>query len=219
MSSHTHTPPPRRQAANDRNDLLRRAQRLAALTVGWNVVEGIVAITAAVLAGSQALFGFGADSAVESISASVLAWRLTAERRDPRRAEQVEHTALRVIGVSFLLLAAFVGFDAIRALVVHDEPAASQVGIVLTTVSLVVMPLLAIRKRRVADALDSRAAAADSNQTWACAWLSAVVLAGLVLNATLGWWWADPVAALAVVVLLFREGREALTAEQVDDCC
>lgn len=202
-----------------RSDLLHRARRLAIFTVAWNVAEGVIAITAAVLAGSQALFGFGADSAIESLSATVLAWRLTAERRDPQRIEEVEHTALRAIGVSFLLLAAFVAFDAIRALVVHDEPSTSLVGIALTMLSLIVMPWLAMRKRRVADALASRAAVADSQQTWACAWLSAVVLTGLTLNATLGWWWADPVAALAVVVLLVREGCEALTAEHVDDCC
>lgn len=203
----------------DRSDLLHRARRLAIFTVAWNIAEGAVAITAAVLAGSQALLGFGADSAIESISAAVLTWRLGAERRDPQRAEEVEQTALRVIGVSFLLLAAFVAFDAVRALAVQDEPASSMVGIVLTGLSLVVMPWLAVRKRRVADRLASRAAVADSQQTWACAWLSAVVLAGLVLNAWLGWWWADPVAALAVVVLLVREGREALTAQHVDDCC
>jgi divalent metal cation (Fe/Co/Zn/Cd) transporter len=203
----------------DRGRLLVRARYLAVFTVAWNVVEGAVAITAAVLAGSQALLGFGADSAVESISAGVLVWRLTAERRDERRAEQVEATALRGIGVSFLLLAAFVGADAVRALAVGDEPGTSPIGIVLTLVSLVVMPWLAVHKRRVAVALDSRAAIADSNQTWACAALSAVVLAGLVLNATLGWWWADPVAALVVSLLLLREGREALRAERVDDCC
>lgn len=202
-----------------RSALLHQARRLAIFTVAWNLAEGAVAITAAVLAGSQALFGFGADSAIESISAAVLSWRLTTERRDPRRAEEVEHTALRAIGVSFLLLAAFVAFDASRALLVQDEPASSLVGIVLTGLSLIVMPWLAVRKRRVADELASRAAVADSQQTWACAWLSAVVLAGLVLNATLGWWWADPLAALVVVVVLVREGREALTAEHVDDCC
>lgn len=212
-------PTPTLAASDDRRSLLRRAQWLAGLTVVWNVVEGVVAITAAVLAGSQALLGFGADSAVESISAAVLAWRLTAERRDPARADAVEQQALRVIGISFLLLAALVGADAVRALVVQDEPSTSVVGIVLTSVSLAVMPVLAVRKRRVADALGSRAAVADSQQTWACAWLSAVVLAGLGLNAALGWWWADPVAALAVVAMLMREGREALTAEHVDDCC
>jgi divalent metal cation (Fe/Co/Zn/Cd) transporter len=166
-----------------------------------------------------ALFGFGADSAIESISAAVLTWRLTAEQRNPDRAEQVEHTALRVIGVSFLLLAGYVAVDAIRALALRDEPATSLVGIALTLLSLIVMPVLAVRKRRVADALASRAAVADSQQTWACTWLSAVVVTGLILNAVLGWWWADPVAALAVVVLLIREGREALTGEHLDDCC
>lgn len=217
MSGSLNSPTGRLDA--DRAHLLDRARRLALFTVAWNVAEGAVAITAAVLAGSQALFGFGADSAIESISAAVLTWRLTAERRDPHRVEEVEQTALRVIGVSFLLLAAYVAFDAIRALAVQDEPAPSMVGIALTLLSLIVMPWLAVRKRRVADALASRAAVADSQQTWACAWLSAVVLAGLMLNAVLGWWWADPVAALGVVVLLLREGREALSADHVDDCC
>lgn len=214
--------PTRPRAQTDRVDravLLRRARWLAVFTVAWNVVEGVVAIAAGVLAGSQALLGFGADSAAESVSAAVLTWRLTAEQRDPDRAERVEHTALRVIGVSFLLLAGLVAFDAIRALVVGDEPSSSSIGIALTVVSLVVMPWLATRKRQVADALGSAAAVADSQQTWACAWLSAIVLLGLVLNATVGWWWADPVAALVVVALLVDEGREALTGEGLDDCC
>lgn len=198
---------------------LARARRLAAFTVAWNVVEGAIAIAAALAAGSRALIGFGLDSAVESISATVLLWRLGAERRDPERAEAVERVATRAIGASFLLLAAFVGYDATRALVTGDEPDSTVVGIVLTAVSLIVMPLLARRKRRVAIDLGSRATQADSAQTMACAWLSAVVLAGLVLNAILGWWWADPVAALGVVVLLVNEGREALTADHVDDCC
>ena len=202
-----------------RNQLLAHAQRLGVFTVGWNAVEGVIAISAAWIAGSRALAGFGLDSAIESISASVLLWRLGAERRDPERAEQVERIATRAIGASFLVLAAFVAYEAVRALALHEEPDASPVGITLTAVSLVVMPLLAQRKRRVARALDSRAAQADSAQTVACAWLSAVVLTGLVLNAVLDWWWADPVAALGVVVLLLREGREALIAEHVDDCC
>lgn len=202
-----------------RNELLARAQRLGAFTVGWNAVEGVVAITAAWLAGSRALAGFGLDSAIESISASVLLWRLGAERRDRERAEQVERLATRLIGASFLVLAGFVAFEAVRSLAFGEEPGASPVGIGLTVVSLVAMPMLARRKRGVAVALGSRAAEADSAQTWACVWLSAVVLTGLVLNATLGWWWADPVAALGVVVLLVREGREALAADEIDDCC
>jgi divalent metal cation (Fe/Co/Zn/Cd) transporter len=202
-----------------RRDLLATARRLAAFTVGWNVVEGVIAIVAAWVAGSRALAGFGLDSGVESVSAAVLLWRLVVERRDPARAEAVERRALRVIGVSFLLLSAVVAVESVRSLVLRQEPEVSYAGIALTVVSLAVMPLLARRKRRVALALGSRAAEADSAQTSACAWLSAVVLVGLVLNAVFGWWWADPVAALGVVAFLLKEGREALTAEHVDDCC
>lgn len=216
MSNPTTTPA---AESTDRVRLLVVAQRLAVFTIVWNVTEGIVAITAASLANSQALVGFGLDSAVESISASVLLWRLHAERRNPERADRVEHLATRVIGVSFLLLAAFVAYDAVTALVDQQEPDASIIGIALTATSLIVMPILAVRKRRVALALASKAAEADSNQTWACVWLSAVVLVGLVLNAVFGWWWADPVAAMGVVVFLVIEGRGALTADGLDDCC
>jgi cation diffusion facilitator family transporter len=204
---------------SERSRLLVIAQRLAVFTIVWNVTEGAVAITAASIANSQALIGFGLDSAVESISASILLWRLHVERRNPERAERVEHLATRAIGVSFLLLAAFVAYDAVNALVDNSEPDTSIIGIALTATSLVVMPILARRKRRVADALSSPAAEADSNQTWACVWLSAVVLVGLLLNAAFGWWWADPIAALGVVVFLALEGREALTADGLDDCC
>jgi divalent metal cation (Fe/Co/Zn/Cd) transporter len=203
----------------DRASLLDALRRLAVFTVVYNVAEGAVAIAAAMAAGSRALAGFGLDSGIESISGAVLLWRLRAEQTDPDRAEAVERRALRLIGVSFLLLAAYVAVDAIAALARRDEPDASVPGIVLTVASLVVMPVLARRKRRVAVALGSRAAEADSKQTTACVYLSAVVLAGLVANAAFAWWWADPVAALGVVVFLVQEGREALTAEQVDDCC
>lgn len=203
----------------NRAQVLIRAQRLAIFTIGWNVTEGIVAVTAAVIAGSGALLGFGLDSAIESISGTVILWRLSVERRAPERAERVERLATRAIGASFLVLAAFVAYEAISALVTGDEPEASTVGIALTGLSLVIMPILARRKLAVAIGLGSKAAEADSAQTFACAWLSVVVLVGLALNAILGWWWADPVAALGVVVLLLNEGREALTAEELDDCC
>lgn len=203
----------------ERADLLVRAQRLAVFTVGWNVTEGLIAVTAAVIAGSGALLGFGLDSAIESISGTVILWRLGAERRAPERAERVERRATRAIGASFLVLAAFVAYEAVSALTTGDEPDASIIGIALTALSLVIMPILARRKLAIAIALGSKAAEADSAQTLACVWLSAVVLVGLALNATLGWWWADPVAALGVVVLLLNEGREALTADGLDDCC
>jgi divalent metal cation (Fe/Co/Zn/Cd) transporter len=199
--------------------LLQRAQHLAVFTVAWNITEGVVAIAAAWIASSRALGGFGLDSGVESVSAAVLLWRLGAERGNPERAEQVERTAVRAIGVSFVLLAGFVAYEAVRSLVWQQRPDPSPVGIAVTTASLIVMPLLARRKRRVALALGSGAVEADSGQSRACAWLSAVVLIGLILNAAFGWWWADPAAALAVVVLLLREGREAFTSQHVDDCC
>jgi divalent metal cation (Fe/Co/Zn/Cd) transporter len=211
----TYTADPR--ASRER--LLRTAQGLAVFTVGYNLAEGVIAVIAAVIAGSGALLGFGLDSAIESISGSVLLWRLTVERQRPERAERVERLAARAIGVSFLILAAYVAYDAISALVNREEPATSVVGIALTAISLVVMPVLARRKHHVAVALGSKAAEADANQTWACVWLSAVVVVGLALNAALGWWWADPIAALGVVGFLVMEGREALTSDELDDCC
>lgn len=202
-----------------RDDLLRQAQRLGVFTVAWNVVECAVAVVAAWISRSRAMAGFGLDSAVESLSATVLLWRLGAERRDPHRVEHVERIATRAIASSFVVLGSVVAFESIRSLVRHEKPSASPIGIVLTIVSLMVMPLLARRKRRVAVALRSRAAEADSAQTKACAYLSVVVLVGLVLNAAFGWWWADPVAALGVVAVLLNEGRQAFKAEHVDDCC
>lgn len=195
-----------------RAGLLRRAQQLASFTVAYNLLEGAIAIGAGFAANSQALIGFGFDSGIESISAAVLLWRIGVERREPERAERVERIAERLIGASFLILGAYVAFEAITDLVNEERPDTSAVGLVLTALSLVVMPLLARRKHRVADALDSNAARADAAQTMACVWLSAVVLIGLALNAALDWWWADPVAALGVVLLLLNEGREALTA-------
>ena len=204
-------------ATTERVGLLRRAQQLAGFTVAYNLLEGAVAIGAGLAANSQALVGFGFDSGIESISAAVLLWRIGVERREPQRAKRVEHTAERLIGTSFLILGAYVAFEAIADLLNRERPDTSVVGLVVTALSLVVMPLLARRKRRVADALDSNAARADAAQTMACVWLSVVVLIGLALNAALDWWWADPVAALAVVVLLLNEGREALTGDNDDD--
>lgn len=202
-----------------RTSLLRRAWWLAVFTVVWNLAEGAVAIIAAALADSRALIGFGVDSFVESASATVLIWRLSVEHRSPERAEHVEQRALRIIGVTFLALAALVGIESTRSLIAGEQPDVSWTGIVLTIVSLIVMPVLAREKRQVGRELGSRSVEADSQQTQACVYLSAVVLAGLAANAAFGWWWADPVAALGVVVFLVREGREALEAEHVDDCC
>src|SRR5882672_8523965 len=156
------------------------------LTVGWNVVEGIVAILSGVLAGSVALIGFGIDSGIESASGGVLLWRLHSERRS-QDALAAERTALKLVGGSFLLLAAYVAFDAAKTLLSREQPERSIVGIGLSVLSLIVMPLLARAKRRTAAQLNSRALHADSRQTSICAYLSAILLCGLLLNVTVGW--------------------------------
>lgn len=198
--------------------LLRRGLRLEYLTVGWNLLEGVVAVAAALAAGSVALLGFGIDSFVESASGSVLIWRLLAERRavDPEAIERLEHRAQRLVAVSLLLLAAYITVDAGLALWNRERPEASPAGITITTLSIGVMWWLAGAKRRTAVALGSRSLEADAAQTTACWWLSLVVLGGIGLNAIAGWWWADPVAALGVAVFLVREGLEAWRG---DPCC
>jgi divalent metal cation (Fe/Co/Zn/Cd) transporter len=200
-----------------RRALLQRAVRLEVLTVGWNVVEGGVAIAAALAAGSVALFGFGVDSFVECASGAILLWRLGAERRglEGDAIERLDRRAHRLVGASLFLLAGWVALDATRSLWVGDRPDASPVGIALTAVSIATMLWLARAKRRVAAALGSRALEADAFQTTACFWLSVITLAGVGLNALLGWWWADPVAALAMTAFIGREGLEAWRGE---DC-
>lgn len=206
--------------AASRPSLLRRAVRLEWLTVGWNVVEGIVAVAAGIAAGSVALIGFGVDSAVETVSGAVLVWRLSAESRgtlDEEAVERVERRAERLVGVAFLLLGAYVAVDAVLTLARGERPEASPVGIALTAVSIPMMLWLAAQKRRAGEALESRALVADSRQTAACWYLSVTTLAGLALNAALGWWWADPVAGLVIVAFLLREAVEALRGEEDDD--
>ncbi len=181
--------------------------------MGWNVAEGVIAVAAGAAAGSIALIGFGIDSAIETSSGVILLWRLFS-------GEHRERLALRLVGVSFLVLAAYVAFDGAKSLWFGEPPEESLVGIVLAAVSLVVMPLLARAKRRVAAEMGSRALAADSRQTSLCAYLSAILLCGLALYALLGWWWADPMAALVMVPIIGREGIEALRGERCcDDRC
>lgn len=200
--------------ASGRAASVRRGRGLEYLTIGWNVLEAVVSIGAGLLAGSVALVGFGVDSVIESTSGAILLWRL----RDGERGEQRERLALRLVGVSFLLLAAYVAFDAVQSLVRREPPEASYLGIGIAALSLIVMPLLARAKRRVAAQLNSRALKADSRQTDLCAYLSAILLGGLILNALFGWWWADPVAALVMLPIIVREGREALRGERCEDC-
>jgi len=203
-------------ASPRRSDLVRRGLRLEVLTVSWNVVEGLVAVLAALRAGSVALFGFGIDSFVETTSGLILIWRLRAERhaRSPEVIERLDRRARRLVGLSLFLLAAYVAFDAIKALLTRERPQPTLVGIVLTSISLAVMWWLARAKRRTARGLGSRALEADSFQTTACFWLSVITLAGIGLNAALGWWWADPVAALGMTYFLVSEGREAWRGEE-----
>jgi divalent metal cation (Fe/Co/Zn/Cd) transporter len=192
----------------------RAGRHLEYFTLGWNITEALVAVGAGLVAGSIALVGFGVDSLIESLSGGILLWRLQAHYADERR----EQLALRLVGVSFFLLAAYVAFEAAKSLLQHEPPHVSVVGIVLSVVSLIVMPLLARAKRRVATRLQSRALEADSRQTSLCAYLSAILLGGLVLNAFFGWWWADPVAALIMVPIIAREGVEAFRGEACADC-
>jgi divalent metal cation (Fe/Co/Zn/Cd) transporter len=193
--------------------LERRAVRLAWATIGWNLVEAVVAIVAGTAANSIALVGFGLDSTVELMSAMVIVWQFRG------LAEERERRALKLIAVSFFGLAAYVAIQAIIDLVGKSKPESSPVGIGLAIASLVVMPLLARAKRRTGNAMGSVTVVADSNQTKLCAYLSAILLGGLALNATVGWWWADPIAALAIAALAVNEGREAWRGEICDDCC
>lgn len=183
---------------------------LAWATLAWNLVEAVVALAAGLAAGSIALVGFGVDAGVELLSAVVVLWQFRGVAVDRER------LALRLIAVSFFALAAYVGVQAVVDLVRGSEPEPSPAGIAIAAASLVVMPLLARAKRRTGRRLHSPTVLADGNQTRLCAYLSAVLLAGLVLNATLGWWWADPAAALAIAGLAANEGREAWAG---DACC
>jgi divalent metal cation (Fe/Co/Zn/Cd) transporter len=205
--------------ALDREALVRRGLRLNYVTIGYNVVEALVSLVSGLLAGSVALVGFGVDSVIE-VSASIAAqWRLRVDVDHARRA-RVELLTHRAIGISFLALALYVAVDSGKSLWLGEHPDRSITGIVILTMSVIVMPVLSRAKRRIARALSSRALEADATQTSLCAWLSAIALAGLALNAALGWWWADPVAALAMVPIIAKEGIEGVRGQaSCDDCC
>jgi divalent metal cation (Fe/Co/Zn/Cd) transporter len=203
------TPP-----AADRDRLVRRAKLLAAAGVGWHVVEAAVAILAGLAASSVALIGFGADSLVESLAGFVVLWRFAASRAASADAER---RAQRLIGASFFAIAAYVAVEAVRSLAGGDQPDASWVGIGLAAVTVTAMPPLAAAKARVGDALGSPATRSEGRQNMLCAYLSAALLVGLVANAALGWWWADPLTALAIAAVAVREGAAAWRGES--SCC
>jgi divalent metal cation (Fe/Co/Zn/Cd) transporter len=197
--------------------LVRRGLWLNYLTIAYNTIEALVSLAAGIAAGSVALVGFGVDSGIE-VTASVAAqWRLRADL-ELRRRERVEYVSRRIIGASFLALAAYVAYDSIATLWEREAPEASTVGVVILVLSVLVMPLLARAKQRVALALQSRALEADARQTSLCAYLSVVALAGVGLNALFGWWWADPVAALVMVPIIAREGVEGTWGEKECGC-
>jgi len=200
--------------------LVRHGLRLNYLGIGYNVLEAVVAVTAGLLAGSVALVGFGFDSVIEVTASGAAQWRLRSDL-DLHRRERVERWTARIIGWSFLALALYVAHDSARALIHRDAPARSLTGLVLLALSAIVMPWLARAKRRVARALASGALEADAMQTSVCAYLSIIALAGVALNTVAGWWWADPVAALAMVPIIAREGVEGIRREALcaDDCC
>lgn len=189
-----------------------RGRRLEYFTIAYNSLEGLIALVAGWLAGSVALVGFGVDSVIEVSSGAVLLFRLHADA-DPRRRERVERLTLRLVGVSFLALAAYVAYESLNRWIHRQPPEESLPGIVLAGASLVVMPLLARAKRRVAREISSGAMAADARQTEFCMVLSAILLAGLSLNAAVGWWWADLAAAMAMVPIIGMEGIRALSGD------
>lgn len=199
----------------DRSLIARRGRRLEYFTILWNSLEGLIAIVAGVAAGSISLVGFGVDSFIEVTSGAALLWRMSTDANEHKR-ERRDRLTLRIVGVSFLALAGYVAYEAIGDLAIRSAPEVSRVGIVLASMSLVVMPLLARRKREVGRALGSRAMNADASQATFCTYLSAVLLGGLVLNAALGMWWADPVAALIMTPIIAKEGIDGLRG---DPCC
>lgn len=204
-------------AVTDRRGLLNQGLRLEYFTVLWNSLESVVGIAIGLSAGSIALVGFALQSVVESSSGLVLLRRLQHEKSGKRTSEEAEKRAVKSVAMAFFALAAYVGGQSIYDLITRSRPDVSIPGMVLTAISLVVMPILAARKRNVARGLDSRSLQADSTQTTLCMYLSAAILLGLILNASIGWWWADPLAALAIAAVAAKEGRELWRTE--DFCC
>jgi len=202
----------------DRAAAVRRARWLNRATIGWNAIEGVVAVAAGIAAGSVSLVGFGFDSAIEVSAALVFAWRLRQERRDGCT-HASDARATRAIAVSFVALGIYVGVESARDLWSGSQPDASTVGIVVAALSVVVMPALARAKRALAPALGSTAAIADANQTNLCALLSGVLLVGLGANVTFSWWWADPLAGVGIATLALLEARRTWSAESLQDTC
>jgi len=202
----------------DRASAVRRGKLLEYATVAYNSLEGLIGIGAGIVAGSVALVGFGFDSIIEVTSGAVLLWRLRADV-DPARREHVEAVSVRIVGICFVVLAVYIAYDSVRMLFLREAPERSLPGIALAIASLVVMPILARAKRTVARTIASNALAADAKQTELCMYLSAILLGGLVLNATFGWWWSDPAAGLLMIPIVVREGVNSLRGRSCCDGC
>ena len=201
-----------------RDQAVARQKWLTAATIGWNTVEGVVAITAGVAAGSASLIGFGLDSGIEVSAAVVLAWRLAQERRTGCK-QEADKLAQRLIALSFAALAVYVGVESVRDLALADRPDESLIGIVMAALSLAVMPTLARAKRRQAPLMGSQAVEAEAKQTLLCALLSGALLVGLSAHAALGWWWADPLAGLIIAGAAAYETVAVWRADSLEDTC
>jgi divalent metal cation (Fe/Co/Zn/Cd) transporter len=195
-----------------RQAMALRGRRVEYFTIAWNSLEGTIAVVAGVIARSVCLVGFGVQSFIEVISGAALLWRMSVDAEEHHR-ERIEQMTLRIVGTCFLALAAYVGYEAVRNLMEKRAPEHSLLGIILACVSLVVMPLLSRAKRRVAVHLKSAAMNADAKQTEFCVYLSAILLAGLLLNAVAGLWWADPVSGIIMVPIIAKEGVEGLRGD------
>ncbi len=199
--------------------LHRRALLLEYFTVGYNIVEGIFSVLLGLLSGSVALTGFGFDSAIESVSGSVLIWRLTRHGKiSEEEEEKVERRAVRLVGVSFFILAAYVAYVSAKKLYLFEAPEPSLPGIIIAILSLIIMPVLSFKKRSVGREIGSRSLVADSKQTLLCSYLSAALLVGLALNYLFGLWWADPAAGLVIVALILTEGIKTLREGKTCSC-
>ena len=201
------------QQAAERQKLVHRAKLLAWLGVGWHGIEAAIAVGAGIVAGSISLIGFGADSLIEAVAGIILLWRFAASRAS---GEDAERRAQKLIGLSFYLIAAYVGFEALRSLLVGDRPEASWIGIGFSIVTLLTMPPLAVAKARIGERLGSASTKSEGRQNILCAYLSAALLVGLGANALFGLWWADPVTALLIAGVAVKEGRETWQGES---CC
>jgi len=198
--------------------LVRRGLWLNYATLSYNIVEAGVSLLVGLLAGSVALVGFGFDSVIEVVASIAAQWRLRADLASERR-ERVEQTSHRVVGWCFLALGAYIAYESVESLWTRSRPDRTLIGIAVLAASAVVMPLLARAKRRVAHALESRSLGSEAAQTSLCAYLSIIALAGLALNALFGWWWADPLAALAMVPIIVKEGLAGIRRRHPADCC